>query len=128
MNKSEQPTSSTNASIDASSRGIVLVVVESCIFLALDLTALVGNTLVCVALYKNISLRTITNNFILSLALTDLSMAVLAMPFYNFRFNCGWVDYGIFWIGDIRILRFCIGRNLYIDSDASSNQQIFPSC
>ena len=80
MNNSEQPTLWTNASICASSRGIVLVVVESCIFLALDLTALVGNTLVCVALYRNISLRTVTNNFILSLALTDLLMAVLVMP------------------------------------------------
>ena len=39
-----------------------------------------GNTLVCVAFYRNTSLRTITNNFILSLALTDLLMAVLVMP------------------------------------------------
>ena len=80
MNKSQEPTTSTNTSVVASSRGTVLVVVESCIFLALDLTALVGNTLVCVALYRNISLRTVTNNFILSLALTDLLMAVLVMP------------------------------------------------
>ena len=69
-----------NASVSVSSRGIVLVVVESCIFLVLDLAALVGNALVCLALYRNISLRTVTNNFILSLALTDLLMAVLAMP------------------------------------------------
>ena len=81
MNNSEQSaTSSTNTSFSISSRGIVLVAAESCIFLALDLTALVGNTLVCVAMYRNISLRTITNNFILSLALNDLLMAVLVMP------------------------------------------------
>ena len=80
MNNSEQANSWANASFGASSRGIVLVVVESCIFLALDLIALVGNTLVCVALYRNISLRTITNNFILSLALIDLLMALLVMP------------------------------------------------
>ena len=39
-----------------------------------------GNSLVCVALYRNVSHRTVTNNFILSLALTDLLMAVLVMP------------------------------------------------
>ena len=77
----EHPTSLMNASVKDASRGIALVVVESCIFLALDLTAFVGNALVCVALYRNTSLRTITNTFILSLALTDLLMAVLIMPF-----------------------------------------------
>ena len=81
MNHSEQPTTSTNASVDASSRGPVLVVVESYMFVLLNLAAFVGNTLVCMALYRNTSLRTITNNFILSLSLTDLLMAVLVMPF-----------------------------------------------
>ena len=80
MNKSEHSTSSTNVSVGATSRGVVLVVVESFIFLLLDLAALVGNALVCLALYRNISLRTVTNNFILSLALTDLLMAILVMP------------------------------------------------
>ena len=80
MNNSEQPNSVTNASVSASSRDIVLVVVESCIFLALDLAALVGNALVCVAFHRKASLRTVTNNFIVSLALTDLLMATLVMP------------------------------------------------
>ena len=76
----EHPTSWNNVSVGISSRGKILVVVESCVFLVLDLTALAGNTLVCVALHKNISLRTITNNFILSLVLTDLLMAILVIP------------------------------------------------
>ena len=80
MNRGEQSTSSTNVSVIVTSRGIELVVVEPFIFLVLDIAALMGNTLVCVALYRNISLRTITNNFILSLALTDLLMAVLVIP------------------------------------------------
>ena len=80
MNNSDQPNSVTNASVSASSRDIVLVVVESCIFLALDLAALVGNALVCVAFHRKSSLRTVTNNFIVSLALTDLLMATLVMP------------------------------------------------
>ena len=80
VNNSEQPTSMMNASASASSKGIVLAVVKSCIFLSLDLTAFVGNALVGVALYRNTSLRTITNTFVLSLALTELLMAVLVMP------------------------------------------------
>ena len=80
MNRSEQSASSTNISVGDTSRGVVLVVVESFIFLVLDLAALMGNTLVFVAVYRNISLRTVTNNFVLSLALTDLLMAVLVTP------------------------------------------------
>ena len=61
-------------------RGTVLVVVELFIFLVLNIAAFVGNLLVCMAFYRNPSLRTVTNNFILSLALTDLLMAVVVMP------------------------------------------------
>ena len=56
------------------------MVVESCIFILLDFAALVGNSLVCLAFYRNLSLRTVTNYFIFSLAITDLSAAVLIMP------------------------------------------------
>lgn len=58
-----------------------MIVVETCIVVLLNMAALVGNLLVCLAFYRNRLLRTVTNYFVLSLALTDLSMAVLAMPF-----------------------------------------------
>ena len=57
-----------------------ILIVESCIFILLCLAALVGNLLVCLAFYRNHSLRTVTNYFVVSLALTDLSMAVLQIP------------------------------------------------
>ena len=41
---------------------------------------LTWNLLVCIAFYKNPSLRSITNYFVLSLALTDLAMAVFVIP------------------------------------------------
>ena len=62
------------------SRGTALVVAESCIFVLMALAALVGNVLVCLAFYRNPSLRTVTNYFVLSLAITDLSAALFTMP------------------------------------------------
>ena len=104
MNSNEQPTSLMNVSVVSSSRGVVLVVVESCIFLVLDLIAFVGNALVCVALYRNTSLRTITNTFILSLALTDLLMAVLIR---TFQASASIADEWIGGIVGLEIHRYC---------------------
>ena len=71
---------STNDSAPETVGGTALIVVESCIFILLDFAAIVGNSLVCTAFYRNPSLRTVTNYFVLSLALTDLSIAVLIIP------------------------------------------------
>ena len=71
---------STNASEPSGTRGIAFTIFESCVFLLMDIAALVGNFLVCLAFHRNPSLRTTTNYFVLSLALADLSMAVLIMP------------------------------------------------
>ena len=81
MNHSHQPNASMNVSVSASTRATALVVVDSCIIVLLNIATLVGNSLVCVAFYRNSSLRTVTNYFVVSLALTDLSMAVVVMPF-----------------------------------------------
>ena len=80
MSYSHYPNASMNVSVTASTTATALVVVESCIFVLLNIATLVGNSLVCLAFYRNSSLRTVTNYFVLSLALTDLSMAVLVMP------------------------------------------------
>ena len=72
-----------SSTVSVSHRDTVLVVVESTVFLILNIGAFVGNLLVCLAIYRNPSLRTVTNNFILSLALTDLLMAVFVMPVYT---------------------------------------------
>ena len=80
INQSHQPNASTDVSVTVSSRATVTVVVESCIFLLLNIATLVGNSLVCLAFYRNPSLRTSTNYFMLSPALTDLCIAFLVMP------------------------------------------------
>ena len=82
MNNSYQPNDWMNVSVVTATRGrgTTLIIVESCIFVLLNIAALVGNSLVCLAFYRNRSLRTVSNYFVLSLAITDLSMAVLVMP------------------------------------------------
>ena len=80
MNHSHQNNALMNVSATASTRATALVIVESCIFVLLNIATLVGNSLVCLAFYRNPTLRTVTNYFVLSLALIDLSMAVLVMP------------------------------------------------
>ena len=63
--------------LSARSKGIVAM--ESFLFLLLDLTALVGNIMVvCYFMHRNPRLRTPTNIYILSLAITDLMIAVPA--------------------------------------------------
>jgi len=39
-----------------------------------------GNVLVCLSVYKERSLQTVTNYFIVSLAIADIMVAILAMP------------------------------------------------
>jgi len=39
-----------------------------------------GNILVCLSVYKERSLRTVTNYFIVSLAIADIMVAILVMP------------------------------------------------
>ena len=52
------------------------------IILALEtLLALAGNSLVCVAIYRNRRLRTLTNSYVLSLAVADIMTGIFALPF-----------------------------------------------
>ena len=123
---------SSNGSVAHNSRVIALIAVESCIFIVLDLAALIGNSLVCLAFYRNPSLRTVTNYFVLSLALTDLSMAVLIMPLITIstiantgilgdfecriRFICG---YMLASTSVLSIMLLAINRYLHVTRPAS---------
>ena len=65
---------------DLHSRGLVLIIVEVSFLIALDALSLIGNTLVCIAVYRNTQLRTTTNLYIVALAVSDLLSAVFVMP------------------------------------------------
>lgn len=46
----------------------------------INLTALFGNTLLCIAFFKNNHLRSVTNIFVLTLAISDIIMSLASMP------------------------------------------------
>ncbi|XP_061565183.1 D(5)-like dopamine receptor [Cololabis saira] len=62
-------------------RGISLRVLAGCVLCVLIVSTLLGNTLVCAAVVKFRHLRSkVTNSFVISLAVSDLFVAVLVMP------------------------------------------------
>ncbi|ODN03262.1 Octopamine receptor beta-3R [Orchesella cincta] len=66
------------------------------VFVVIILSAILGNSLVMVAVWKNRKLRTWTNYFVVSLALADTLVAVCAMSF-----NASQTLYGQWlWDGD----------------------------
>ena len=57
-----------------------LKVIEAGAMIVLNILSLLGNILVCLSVYRNSSLRTTTNLYIIALAVTDLIAATLVMP------------------------------------------------
>ncbi|KAJ7374644.1 G-protein coupled receptor 1 [Desmophyllum pertusum] len=70
-------------------REMSTTIIECVIFSLMFVTALVGNLFVCLAFFKNPTLnRSLNNYFIISLAASDILMALLVEPltfgvFYN---------------------------------------------
>ena len=62
------------------SRGLRAVVLHTAFFTIMMVLSLAGNVLICMAFYRNKSLRTITNFYVLSLAVVDLMVAVFVFP------------------------------------------------
>ena len=71
---------STEHQSDMKGRSAAIMVIQSSLFALIVIAAFIGNLLICLVLYKNRALRTITNAFVLSLALTDLLMSLLVIP------------------------------------------------
>ena len=49
--------------------------------LTVTMVCLIGNSLICIAVYRNAKLRSSTNLYIISLAISDIINAVIVMPF-----------------------------------------------
>ena len=58
-------------------RSLFLIILEVSSLVILNVLSLLGNILVCISVYKNSRLRTISNLYIIALALSDLISAIL---------------------------------------------------
>ena len=63
--------------------------INTAIFALTTMSSLSGNSVVCFAFYRNRRLRTITNFYILSLALADMMVAVFVFPFGTIAYGLG---------------------------------------
>lgn len=57
-----------------------VLVVKSFIAITISLISIIGNTMVLAVVYRNQRLRTLTNAYIVNLAISDILMAVFCMP------------------------------------------------
>ncbi len=62
-------------------RSLLEVIIQTITAAVTTVVSLMGNSLVCVAFYRNRRLRTVTNFCVLSLAIADLTVASLVYPF-----------------------------------------------
>ena len=65
---------------ELASRSVSLVVIESMLVATVALAAFTGNMLVCIAVIRKARLRSPTYVLIFALALTDVTMSIVAMP------------------------------------------------
>ena len=62
-------------------RSLPAVIIHSVILALSAILALMGNSLVCLAFYRNRRLRTVTNVYVLSLAVADIMASTFVLPF-----------------------------------------------
>ncbi|GCB74100.1 hypothetical protein scyTo_0003187 [Scyliorhinus torazame] len=92
LNRTTMDGSSFDAEQDSSFR-----VLTGCFLALLILSTLLGNTLVCVAVVRFRHLRSkVTNFFVISLAVSDLLVAVLVMPWKAVSEMAGYWPFGSF--------------------------------
>ena len=83
--------------------------VEVTLAILVCLASTLGNLLVVYVIYKDSSLRNITNIFIHNLALTDISMATLYMPFWVVSRYTGTWNFGEKWCEVSASIFFTLG-------------------
>ena len=70
------------SSLELQNRSLATVIIEASICLAKNIISVIGNVLVCLAVYTNPKLRSLTNLYIIALAATrnNLLCATVEMP------------------------------------------------
>lgn len=98
-------------SLSLEERQTGIIVVEAASLILLNVVSLAGNLLICWAVYRNRSLRTTTNLYIIALAVSDLSSAIFVMPFSSGVLITGDWMYGSFYCN---IQGFFVVLNIYV--------------
>ena len=70
---------------ELSSLSLFITALEVLSILSLNVLSLTGNTLVCIAVFKNVRLRSTTNLYIVTLALSDLLSAIFGETYTRVR-------------------------------------------
>ncbi|XP_078382271.1 melatonin receptor type 1A-like [Oculina patagonica] len=94
---------------ELATRSDELVWIETVLFAIINVAAFVGNLSVCYAVYRNQRLRTLSNMFVVALAVSDILMSTWCMPFsvttlirgqwvFGARF-CRFHGFGVFTFG-----------------------------
>ena len=68
-------------SLELATRSEALVWSETVLLAAINIMALLGNVLTCYTVYRNQSLRTLPNVFVVALGVSDILMSTCCMPF-----------------------------------------------
>ena len=68
-------------SLELASRKYKLVWIETILFAIINVAAFFGNLSVCYVVYRNQRLRTLSNLFVVALAVSDILMSTCSMPF-----------------------------------------------
>lgn len=79
---------SENGKFITTAEFVVSVLFYCCVFLAI----LVGNVLVILAYERNWRLQTTTNTFIIGLAVSDLLVGFVSIPFWLYVYSCHYLD------------------------------------
>ena len=82
------------SNLELPSRSLFAVITEAGICLCLNITSIIGNSLVCIAAYRNTNLRSVTNLYIIALAVSDLLCATIEMPLASLTLIIGRWDFG----------------------------------
>ena len=98
-------------------RSLAVVITGTSALLIMNIVSVIGNNLVCLAVYRNPNLRSTTNLYIIALAVSDLICATIEMPLASAVFIIGkwdfWTPYVRFKVS-IHIMNIVsvIGNNL----------------
>ena len=128
------PPGLTNATMDFNSNvtetaknSIVKMVLTSCVAAVITIVTIIGNILITVAYHTDRQLQTLTNRFLISLAVADTSIGVISIPMYTLYLQLGYwplgplvcdiwlcMDYTVTTASIANLVAICVDRFLSI--------------